>query len=276
MSIWVFVWLLVSLALVYFSVWTIWIVLKQKQSWSRFAAKHKLRYSAPSLFTPPKVSGIYKGYPVMMFPCEHVMPDSRGTRKLMAIEVEMKSRMPTGGAVATGGMVSVVQELNFTDESQIRQDWWDSSYIVRSEERDIMEMYLSEPRLRALAALAKIRNAWMIFVFRGNTTILRTDTPDPLDSEAKIEKILHKMIEVAKVLELEEGESKRLKKQRAASPKERVLAVKGADLDKPVTLELEEEEEAAEDVPAVSAVEPEEGLAEGPDESGEAPVKKEP
>ncbi|MCD8496648.1 MAG: hypothetical protein LRZ85_00285 [Alphaproteobacteria bacterium] len=240
MSIWIFLWILVSAALIYFSAWTTLMLLRQKKAWQSFAAAHNLRFQSASPFTPPKMSGSYKGYEIALFPSEHQTADARGARKLMAIELFVKSKIPCNGALGTGGMVQVIQELSFPDEVRPDEKWWDPAYIIKTENRTILEAYLTPERLKALVKLGRVKNLWLIYIFMGENTILRIDTPDPLDSTSKIEKILGMMLETTKILELENGEAGRI--SRAEKDKKKTPApLKTEDSD--VTgLELEDDD----------------------------------
>lgn len=240
MSVWIFLWLLVSAALIYFSAWTSLIVLKQKRNWADFAQRHKLRFQAETLLNPPKMGGLYKGYEISLFPSEHTTSDSRGIRKLTAIEVMLKSAMPCEGAIGSGGMVQLIQDLDFTEEIRPQEKWWNPSHIIKTSHSGKMEAYLTPERLKILMALSKIKNIWMIFIFRGPSTILRIDTPDGLETIPKLEKILKAMLETAQALELAEGEYSRLnlikKKAGAASAK-----LKAPEPEGPPSLQLEDE-----------------------------------
>lgn len=222
MSIWIILWMVVSAALIYFSAWTSLIVLRQKREWQAFANTHKLRFQSATLLTPPKMNGAYQGYEIAFFPSEHQTADSRGLRKLTAIEITIKSVIPCGGVVGTGGMVPIIQELAFPEELRPQHKWWNPTHIIKTDNTAMIEAYLTDERLKALMTLSKVKNLWMIFIFKGKDTILRIDTPDPLETKTKIEKILHIMIETAKTLELAEGEAdiiKRIKPGKAKKAK---------------------------------------------------------
>jgi len=216
LSIWIALWLLVSIALIYFSAWTSIILLKQRRTWEDFAGKNKLRFQTGTLLAPPKMDGAYKGYDISLFPSEHQTADSRGLRKLTAIEMMMHSDMPFEGAIGTGGMVQLIQELDFKDEMRPQENWWNPAHIIKTDAGAKMEAYLVPERLKILMSLSKIKNVWLIFIFRGDTTILRVDTADALETPAKLEKLLSAMLETAKKLELAEGEGARLKGIKAA------------------------------------------------------------
>lgn len=248
MSIWIFLWLVVSIALIYFSAWTSLILLRQKRTWQAFAAAHKLRFQETGFLNPPQMNGLYKGYEIALFPSEHQTTDSRGLRKLTAIEITLKRPMPCNGAIGTGGMVNLIQDLPFPEEIRPEASWWDRSAIIKTDAPLLLETYLSAERLKAFAALGRVKNIWMIFIFKGKDTILRIDTPDPLETAAKIEKILRMMLETARVIELAPGETERL--QQAQKTKQAAKARLDAPSEEgsgAPALELEEEPEETPD-----------------------------
>jgi len=123
-TIWLFLWILLSLGLLGFTVWTLMILFQQKKTWRQFAKKNKLRYRNTAFMSSPQVNGMYKGYAVGIFTSEHETERGGTSRKLTAIEIEMDSRMPIEGAIGSGGMVRVVQSLGYSDEFKPDYDLW--------------------------------------------------------------------------------------------------------------------------------------------------------
>lgn len=186
------------------------MLLMQKRAWKDFSRKYKLRYKNTAFMHSPTVNGIYKGYSLGIFSSEHELERGVNTRKMTAIEIELDSRMPFEGAIGNGGMVSIVQSLGYSDELQPAFDVWSTEYICRSQDRGAMEAYLTQERVEALVSLMKTKNVWVIFVFKGNDTLLRIDTPEAFEKEEKLTKIIDRMIDVAKLMELKEHESREL------------------------------------------------------------------
>ena len=242
-SIWLLIWIIVSIGLLGFSIWTFIILMRQKKSWRDFAKKHKLRYSNASLMVSPKVSGIYKEYSVSVFTGHHESERGASNRQLTAIEIALESKMPIAGAVASGAMVGIVQELDYSEEHVPNYKFWNSDNITRSEDKHIMAEYLDETRAKALCDLMDNKKFWVIFIFRGNDTILRIDTPDPFDNEEKLTKTIDNLIDVAKLLELKKGESGRLKTEGAKRSSETARVDIEDDQMEALGLELEEDEE---------------------------------
>ena len=243
-SIWFFVWLFVSAGLLGFSVWTFIILMRQKKSWRDFAKKNKLRFRNTAFMSSPRLNGVYKNSTIGVFTSEHESERGGANRKMTAIEVELESAMPISGAVASGGMVSIVQQMDYSDEYVPTYSFWNSDHIARCDNKYVLAEYLSEDRAKALSDFMGIKNFWVIFIFRGQDTILRVDTPDPFDSVEKLTKTIDKMIEIAGILELNKGESKRLTAVKSKRYVEKVnVDIEEDDL-AVMALELEDDEEA--------------------------------
>lgn len=244
MSIWFFVWLIISVALLYFSAWTFYILRQQKSGWKKFANEHGLRFELGGFFDAPSLDGVYKKYSVSMFTAQHGDDDVRNTRKLTAIEVEMNSTMPMQGAVASGGMIDIVNALGYSNEYKPGHKSWSTSNLIRTDDVAMMKAYLTDARIESISALMKVVNAWVIFIFKENKTLLRIDMANPLQDPKKLSVLLDKMVEVAKVLELTDGEAKGLEAFRN-KPLEDTKAglIDGNGLETDIGLELEEEED---------------------------------
>ena len=250
MSIWFFLWLFLSGALLYFLGWTLLILFRQKQAWKTFAARKKFRYRTTSLMASPEMNGPVDGHSVSFFIGEHVTPDGRASRKLSAIEVQLSSKMPFEGAIGSGGMVQLVQSLRMKEELSPNHPKWDKNYIAATSSAFALESYLTPERLEALTSLMKIRNGWVMLIFRGETMLLRFDTPDPLDSFEKLDKILQKVMETVSALELKAGEDGRLKTDAARKPvKEVSLSVDERDFKEAGAFQLEDDQSSKKENP---------------------------
>jgi hypothetical protein len=212
MSFWLLLWFALSFVLLYFFGWTMYILVRQKRSWKDFARKHNLRYKSGKFMDAPEVNGVFKGYSINMFTGEHIQNDSRGNRKLTALEIEINSRMPMDAVIGSGGMVDVARAFGLSDEFQPDIKGWKTEYIIRSDNYNMIKAYLGEDRLKQIMALMKAHNIWVILVFKGDDALLRVDLPDPLEDQKRLEAIMSKMVDVAKALELKDGEVRTLEK----------------------------------------------------------------
>ena len=238
MYIWIFVWLLLSTTLLYFLGWTLYILYRQKKAWRAYGQAKKLRYNPKQYFTSPDLSGVVYGYTVNLFTGEHAVAEGRGTRKLTAIEINLSTRLSFNLCVASGGMVSLARQMGFKEEIRPAHADWDKSWLASASNLAGLEAYLTPERLAALIPIMKMKNTWVIVIFRQDTALLRIDTPDPLDNTAKLDKILKLLTQTASALELKGGEDARLKSMTSKTSK--IVTIK--DADQPIGLELETEE----------------------------------
>lgn len=265
MSIWLALWIVISLVLMGFLVWTVFILFQQKAVWKAFAAQYKLRYKPNALMHSPEMDGVLETYKVNYFIAEHSSEDVRGARKLTAVEVRLHSSVPIDGGVASGGMVDLVRSLGFQAEIKPGHERWSKAYIAAGSDRNVLEAYLTDERLENLLKLMRIKNAWVIFIFRKDSMLLRIDTPNALSSKAYLEKLTKLLVKAAQSLELGPDEVKKLKAEEVRGQgKEGSLVLDDADIDvEAVSLELEE------DLASEGAVESED--IEGDDQSSEKP-----
>ncbi len=249
MSIWLLIWLLISAALLGFLFWTILILVRQQAVWKKYAAKHKLRFKPNSFFEVPEIAGLMGEHAINAFSGEHMGPDARFSRKMTAIEIQLASKMPVNGGIASAGMVDLVQGMGFKEEYSPRHAKWEDSYMAAAASRNVLEIYLNETRLNALTDLMAIKNAWVILVFKGDVTLLRIDTPDPLCTEKTLDMMAQKMLATAKVLELEKGEAGLLKEAATKKPKNEVSLEVNEDKLENTGLQLEDDEPEAKPKP---------------------------
>lgn len=240
MTFWVLIWLGLSAALLYFMGWTLVILYRQKKAWKSFAERRKLRYKAAGLMAPPEVAGVMEGYTVSLFTGEHISPDIRKTRRLTAIEIKLASLLPADGGFASGDMVPFLHRMGLQGEFKPDSASWKPEWVAASDSPRMLAAYLTPSRLEALAGLMRVRGGSAILIFRGDVALLRLDLPDPLDNLRKIEALLKKMIDAARILELVQGESGLLKAESLKGPLT-TLAVPPVEAKITTPLELEDE-----------------------------------
>jgi hypothetical protein len=245
-NIWLALWIVLSLTLMGFLAWTLLISYKQKRAWKAFAARHKLRYASGRMMQSPEMDGLIEDYRFSFFTSEHNSPDARTSRKLATVEIMLGSALPIEGGVASGSMIPVLKALDLKFEITPAGEGWSKAYLAACSNRAAMEAYMTPERVQILSKLMQMAHVWVIFVFRNGLTLLRIDTPSPLDTDEQLEKLSKILIRSAKILELKSGESQLLKAEEAKAPLvERALAVDESVMKRSLSLELEEEPEAA-------------------------------
>lgn len=205
----------ITIFLIVFWLWSIVVLAQQKSTWKQFAKRKDLRYRGGKMFESPDVSGAIEDYKITLFTSEHQSEQSTLERRLTSIEISLHTSLPISSAIASGGMVKIVDELNFHHEFRPDVKGWDNSYVVRSRDNDIMKAYLTDSRLRSLVKLMKIKNVWIILIFAAGQGLLRLDTPDPLYDVRKLDDHVKSLLEAAKILELTKAEISGFEKKKA-------------------------------------------------------------
>ncbi len=235
------VWLLITVFLLGFWFWTIYILLRQRRAWKFYAQKRKLRYSSDGFYQGVTMNGAIDGYKISIFTSEHSELDARSQRRLSAIEISLHSKLDTYGAVASGGMVHVVEAIDLHQEFKPDAKKWDDAYVIRTRDVGYMKKYLNDERVDKLLDLMAEDKVWVILLFLEDTGILRIDTPLPLDDPKRMDFLVKKMIDVANVLELKKGEDKDLLREISGSDeKQKTLDIDDDLLDDDIGFELED------------------------------------
>lgn len=210
MSIWLVLWIFVSITLLGFLGWSMFTLYRQKAVWKAFSKDYKLRYKQNAFMDSPEASGEIEGYKASLFTGEHLSADLRGTRKLTAIEFTLQSVLPFECAVASGGMIPFIKDLGWKSELRPEYEHWSESYMAAGSSRNALKMYLSEPRLQALVKLMRVQGASVVLICRKEQLLLRLDTPNPLVSSEYLNKLVSLMLKAVKILELSSGEKNAL------------------------------------------------------------------
>ncbi|MCK5385507.1 MAG: hypothetical protein KAJ29_07990 [Alphaproteobacteria bacterium] len=241
MTVHFYIWLFISLFLLGFWGWTLLIVTQQKRAWKVFAEKRKMRYHNTGMFSTPMVSGAIDSYGVSLFASEHSELDARSQRRLTVIEVSLQSDFPFSCAVASGGMVSVVDAFDIRHEYKPQIKGWDNSYVLRTSDLQMVQNYFTDERMQKILDLMKIEKAWIILIVFEDRGILRLDTPYPIDNPSELDKLIKQMIDAARAMEMKKGESKDLiRKQSEKVSGQPVLDVDEDLFEDHLGLELEE------------------------------------
>lgn len=245
MNIWLALWIVLSVTMLGFLVWSLMIAFRQKRAWKAFAEKYKLRYVPGRMMQSPEMDGTIEDYKFNFFTGEHVTPDIRATRKMTGVEITLASSIPTEGCVASGGMIPLLKSLNYKVEITPQHESWSKAYSAQGVNRNALEAYLTDERVQVLTKLMQITNVWLIFVFRDGRALLRLDTPNPLDTPEQLDKLVKILIKAAKVLELKAGEAQTIKLEEAKPVRESTITVTEEKIQASASaFELEEDDPA--------------------------------
>lgn len=217
MSVWFLLWLFLSLTLLYFFGWTLFIIHRQKQAWSVFAKKKGLRYVAGGFSEAPQMEGVVDDYAVSFFPAQYELGDVRHNRKMTAVELTLHGDMPFEGFIASGMLIDAAKTAGLPQEVKPKHEKWNDQNIVLTDNIAAMEAYLTPERLEVVTRWMNMRNIWFLLGFRNGLFLMRVDTPNPLDNPKRINAMLKTMLKDAQILELKASEETALKRAQSTA-----------------------------------------------------------
>lgn len=203
MNIWFLVWIFLSVLICGVFAWSMQILLKQKQVWKQFALRHKLTYENPAFLKSPVVSGLYKNLPLEIFSEAQTSDDQRGRRFRTIVQFELSSGMPVEGVVASRHYHRFAN--NLTDLTEVfapDHPGWSDAILMKTQNSELLRPYLTPARCAALLNLMTIKGFNALFIFDRNSTFLRLETADPLYDLPKMERLIEKIENHARVLAL--------------------------------------------------------------------------
>ena len=230
---WLFLWLVLSVFVMGFFLWTMAILQQQKKAWYFFAKKMGFTYKAGKYTDSPIVTGMYNNYKATFFTDSLRVNDIRGRRFVTTIEIELGAGMPTTAVLATKDFNDYLAPLRNTQTYQ-PPGTWDKSYIVKTKNKEILVRYLTPERVKILSGLFSIKNAASLFFFDPQDCILRIETPDPIRDAERMEKMIRRLFTAVDGLALTPTERRQfaieaLPPDPAATPTPAPAAEKPAD-----------------------------------------------
>lgn len=195
MTVWVFIWILLSLFILGVSAWSFQILFRQKAAWRAFSTKMGLTYqNGPTFLSSPIVSGNVGGYGFGLFSEERQTADARGQRYNTVIELALRKGLPVSGAIGTAAMAPFIEQLTgMTPGRPVNDPDWDPQWVIRTSDADVLDRYLTQPRKDVLKKIFRMKIMAALFVFDEHDAVLRIETADPLQNAEKIEKIVKSM-----------------------------------------------------------------------------------
>lgn len=210
MSIWFFIWFLLSFLIIGVVAWSTIILVQQKKAWKAYAAKKGLTYIGRKFFEPCEVEGISDGYTISLFSATQMKEDARKSRQLSVLQVIVNRKIVDGIGAGTNEMLPFLQNLEPLSPHDASAYNWDKKFDFRSRNKRAVDQYLNEERVKVLQGLLSMPGADVIILMDHAQGIFRFETSNPLASIEKIETMVDKIIKRIQILETDESEVKRL------------------------------------------------------------------
>ncbi len=200
MNIWFMLWVFLSVFILGAFFWSLRILIKQKNSWKKFSKRHGLEYQPGGLMSSPTVMGTFRGYGVSVVSEPQLDTDGRTRRYRTVIQVEMKAGMPTEGVIASARMRGIAAQLDLQETFTPENAEWDGGIYLRTKSAELLAPYFTDKRIKAMNALMTINGVNVLFIFNEKDTLMRFETPDPLEDVTRMERLIGKVIDAADIL----------------------------------------------------------------------------
>lgn len=187
---WIFLWAVISAAILGTFFWSTIILHQQKRAWKAFTTAHKLNYEPGKFFESPKVSGIFEGRFINLFSQEKEAPGGRSTIYRTALEVTLGRGIGSeGGMIANREGQYIIDMIDYPHKL-VMPDANAAGLNVSAYDEAFMRDYLTNARLDILKSMMKLRDAGIILAFGDREALLRLELPDPLHMPGKAEQLM--------------------------------------------------------------------------------------
>lgn len=208
---WIFIWVVLSAILIGASLWSLRILLTQKDAWDKYAKSKNLTFKRGTFMGPAEMSGVIDAYKISFFTAERSSADIRAKRYVTVIEISLGEGLFDGGAMGTKEMLPFMQSLDRLHPYKIEGNGWEDGLFAFVKHDLPAQTYLTADRVETIANLLKTKNADVILVFNHQELVLRLETSDPMQSADKIDKIVKRLLGLTDKLRIPAEERAALK-----------------------------------------------------------------
>lgn len=191
---WILFWLLISAIILGASAWSLSILLKQKAAWETYAKQKSFSFSKGTFMGPAEMTGVIGDYKVSFFTAERTTADVRSRRYMTVIEINLADGFVDGGVIGTKEMLPFMQTLDRLHPVPIDFVPWEDGNFAFIRNNEPFKAYFTQERAEAALQILKTRNADVIIIFNDKEVVVRTETSDPMQDAAKIDKIVTRLL----------------------------------------------------------------------------------
>lgn len=202
MNIWFMVWVFVAVFILGTSLWSLYILLKQKRSWEAFAKKNDMEFISTAFMKSPMLRGAFEGVKVMIYSDQQIAGHERQKRIRTVFEFALKAPMPTEGAIASAAFKNFVNGLGMAEKYVPDSPEWNKEIVVSVTSGEAIAQYFTKERIGALSTVMTIKNCPVMILFSNEDTVMRVESADPFDKPDKLERFLKKMTDAVKIISL--------------------------------------------------------------------------
>lgn len=202
MSIWWFLWFILSSILLGTTIWSFTILFKQKRAWAAYAKSKGLVFTKGTLSGPCAMEGSIDGFNVSFFTAIQEQEDSRKNRQLTVIQLVLGKPFIDFLAAGTSEMLPFLNSMEIVSPHSLENDKWNSkANHIYSRNKEAVNLYLTDNRIAILNNILKLSNSDNLILLDDEKGVFRFETSNPLTDDVKIDKLVTKlMVSINKLL----------------------------------------------------------------------------
>lgn len=195
LSIWWFLWFVLSFILLGTTGWSLVILFKQKKAWAVYAKRKGLVFTKGSFAGSGSVEGSIDGFNVSLFSATQQKEDARKNRQLTVVQIILAKPFIDSIGAGTAEMLPFLNSLDNISPHSITSDKWDAkANHLFSRNKEAVDLFLTEDRIVILNNILKLSNSDNIVVLTEEEGLFRFETSNPLTDVEKIDKLVTKLM----------------------------------------------------------------------------------
>jgi len=195
LSIWWFLWFVLSFLLLGTTAWSLVILFKQKKAWADYAKRKGLVFTKGTFAGSCSMEGSIDGFNVSLFSATQQKEDSRKNRQLTVVQLILAKPFIDAIAAGTAEMLPFLNSMEALTPHSMESDKWDSKINhIFSRNKAAVDKFLTEERIVILNNILKLSNSDNLVVLTEEEGMFRFETSNPLTDVEKIEKLISKLM----------------------------------------------------------------------------------
>lgn len=194
MSIWIFLWLILACIILGTTIWSLIILIQQKQAWKAYATKKNLTYTPNKFFESPMIEGVIDGANISFFSGTQQKEDTRKNRQLTVFQININHGFVDAIGAGTTEMRSFLQALESLTPHDLKGQKWNKDLDLRTQNKKAVDSYLTPERLKIMESILSMPKTDVIILLDAKEGVFRFETANPLHDEKIIDSTITKLL----------------------------------------------------------------------------------
>jgi hypothetical protein len=195
---WIFLWIIIVLAVIGAIIWSYHIIFEQKRAWGAFAKKYNLTCTSMGYLKAPEVTGQIKGRTVNIYSIERYAPETDVRTVTSMVEVFLKNDPGMYAAVSSPGFIDYMNDVQLPMPFIVDHPDWPQNVLSRTFENETAAEWFSnnETRINAIKKMS-VMPFDTLFVANDMNSFIGVRTSHPLTDPRRINQIMGNLFKIA-------------------------------------------------------------------------------